>query len=92
MGGLVTGSALLVRETRLAFAILREETDFVVEGLHLGGWKGYISTAVRAGRALLDFRAADVATAITSFRAARTACRVGRPGGTSCTIPRGLPM
>ncbi len=36
VGGLVTGSALLVWETRLAFAILREETDSVVEGLHLG--------------------------------------------------------
>jgi Protein of unknown function (DUF2721) len=34
--GLVTGSVLLVWESRLTFAILREETNFVVEGLHLG--------------------------------------------------------
>jgi hypothetical protein len=35
VGGLVTGSVLLVWESRLALAILREETNFVVEGLHL---------------------------------------------------------
>ncbi|HKI32261.1 MAG TPA: DUF2721 domain-containing protein [Gemmataceae bacterium] len=36
VGGLVTGSVLLVWESRLTIAILREETAFVVEGLHLG--------------------------------------------------------
>lgn len=36
VGGLVTGSVLLVWESRLTFAILREETNFVVEGFHLG--------------------------------------------------------
>ena len=35
VGGLVTGSVLLVWESRLTFAILREETNLVVEGLHL---------------------------------------------------------
>jgi hypothetical protein len=35
VGGLVIGSALLVWETRLAFAILREETNLVVARLHL---------------------------------------------------------
>jgi hypothetical protein len=33
VGGLVCGAALLVRETRLALAILHEETDFVRESL-----------------------------------------------------------
>jgi hypothetical protein len=33
VGGLVTGSILLVWETRLTLAILREETDAIVEGL-----------------------------------------------------------
>src|SRR5262249_7150241 len=35
VGGLVVGSAILVWETRLTLAILREETDFIVAGLHL---------------------------------------------------------
>ena len=35
IGGLVTGSALLVWESRLTLAILREETNLVVEGIHL---------------------------------------------------------
>ena len=76
VGGLVTGSALLVWETRLAFAILREETDSVVEGLHLGesnangeqeraGLDGRSSQSVPAG-----LPGVDVATAITSCRAA----------------------
>jgi hypothetical protein len=33
VGGLVTGSVLLVRESRLTFATLREEMAFVLEGL-----------------------------------------------------------
>lgn len=37
VGGLVTGSVLLVWEGRLTFAILREETTFVVQGLERGG-------------------------------------------------------
>jgi hypothetical protein len=37
VGGLVTGSVLLVWESRLTFAILREETTFVVQGLDRGG-------------------------------------------------------
>jgi hypothetical protein len=36
VGGLVTGSVLLVWESRLTFAILREETTFVVQGLQPG--------------------------------------------------------
>jgi hypothetical protein len=36
VGGLVTGSVLLVWESRLTLTILREETEFVVQGLHLG--------------------------------------------------------
>ena len=35
IGGLVMGSALLVWESRLTLAILREETNLVVEGIHL---------------------------------------------------------
>jgi hypothetical protein len=35
IGGLVIGSALLVWESRLTLAILREETNLVVEGIHL---------------------------------------------------------
>ena len=37
---LVVGSAILVWETRLALAILREETEFVVAGLHLAQPEG----------------------------------------------------
>jgi hypothetical protein len=37
VGGLVGGSATLVWETRLTLAILAEETELVVEGLHLRG-------------------------------------------------------
>jgi hypothetical protein len=40
VGGLVSGSALLVWESRLALAILREETGLAVEGLHLGEQEG----------------------------------------------------
>jgi hypothetical protein len=36
VGGLVTGLVLLVWESRLNSAILREETEFVVSGLHFG--------------------------------------------------------
>jgi hypothetical protein len=36
VAGLVTGSVLLVWESRLTLAILREETEFAVAGLHLG--------------------------------------------------------
>jgi hypothetical protein len=36
IGGLVTGAAILVGETRLTLAILSEETDLIVRGLDLG--------------------------------------------------------
>jgi hypothetical protein len=36
IGALVGGSLILVRETRLALAILREEAEMVLRGLHLG--------------------------------------------------------
>lgn len=35
VGGLVTGSAILVWESRLTLAILAEETELIVRGLHL---------------------------------------------------------